>query len=109
MSPRRSVQRSEYFVEVAQSIFPPGGSTEGDPSFELFESGPLRAVEDLCVLAFESMVEIEGGIRVWTTIELPLFPPMTFFAVLDTTGTVELVDLLVDTEYEWDAEDDEPF
>lgn len=107
--PRRPVQRSEYFVQVAQSYFPPGGSAAGDPSFELFERGPLGAVEDLCAIAFESMFEIEPGIRVWTTIEAPLFPPMTFFAVLDTTGCVELVDLLVDAGYEWDPDADEPF
>ena len=105
-SSRRPVRRSGYFVEVAQAFFPPGGSADGRPSFERFEAGPLRAIEDLCALDFESMAEIAPGIRTWTTVEAPFFPPMSFFAVLDTVGVVELVDLLVDTEYDW-SEDNE--
>lgn len=103
---RRSVRRSGYFVEVAQEFFPPGGSTDGRPSFARFEEGPLRAIEDLCALDFESMTEIEPGIRAWTTVEAPFFPPMTFFALLDTAGVVELVDLLVDSDYDWRVDDE---
>ncbi len=108
-SPRRVVRRSDYFLEVAQSFFPPGGSADARPSFAQFEVGPLRAVEELCAIGFESMVEIEAGIRAWITIDLPLFSPMTFFALLDTSDVVELVDLLVDDDYDWGSTDDEPF
>ena len=48
------------------------------------------------------MSEPYPGVRAWTTIAVPWFPPMTFYAVLDTSDTVELVDLTVDAEYEWD-------
>jgi len=65
----------------------------------------LRAVEELCASSFESMAEVEPGIRLWTTIEVPFFPPMTFFAVLDTEDVVELV---VDDDYDWGAGEGEP-
>jgi hypothetical protein len=100
---RRQVCRSDYFLETACAYFPPGGSVDGRPSFDLFETGPLRAVEDLCAHAFEQMVEVYPGIRAWTTIDLPFFMPMTFYAALDTSGSVELLDLTCDIDYEWDA------
>lgn len=49
------------------------------------------------------MSEPYPGIRAWTTIAVPFFPPMTFYALLDTSDTVELVDLTVDADYEWGA------
>jgi hypothetical protein len=112
-SERREVRRSDNFTEAAYGLFPRGGSVDGRPSFELFEQGPLRAVEDLCARAFEQMAEPYPGIRAWTTIEVPFFPPVTFYAALDTSDMVELIDLTVDTDYEWESPgdagaDDEP-
>jgi hypothetical protein len=103
---RRHVRRSELFLETAHRFFPPGGSVDGQPSFEMFADGPLRAVEELCARAFEEMSEPYPGIRAWTTIEAPFFAPMTFYAVVDTTGVVELIDVTVDTDYEWDSPGD---
>lgn len=104
---RRKVKRSAFFLDVAESHFPPGGSPAGRPSFEDFAEGPLRAIEELCSRAFESMSEAEAGVRVWVTMATPIFPPMAFYAVLDTTDAVELVDLLVDVDYDWEASADE--
>ena len=75
--PRRTVVRSAHFLEQARAIYPPGGSAEGRPASELFEAGPLKAVEELFSRAFEDQPEgLEGtGIRVATTHEVPVFPP----------------------------------
>ena len=105
-SQRRPVRRSDLFLETARQSFPPGGSPDGRPSFELFERGPLHAAEELCALAFEQMAEPYPGIRAWTTIAVPFFPPMTFYAVLDTTGVVDLMDLTIDTDYDWGTPSD---
>ena len=32
---------------------------------------------------------------------------MTFYAVLDTTGVVDLMDLTIDTDYDWGTPNDE--
>jgi hypothetical protein len=111
---RRYVRRSDQFLEIARNLFPPGGSLDGRPSFELFEQGPLEAMEDLCAWAFEEMSEPYPGIRSWITIGVPIFPPMVFYAVLDTSDVVDLIDLVLDTDYEWESAgdpqtDDEPF
>lgn len=50
MPTRRRVTRSEGFVERALALYPPGGSADGTPPFEMFESGPLRGVELLDVI-----------------------------------------------------------
>lgn len=90
----RPVVRSGLFIQSAQRHFPPGGSAEGKPSFELFERGPLRAVEELFSRAFEDQPEgLEGtGIRFATTHQVPAFPAMTFFALLTTKQGMEVVE-----------------
>jgi len=109
---RRSVRRGEFFVEAAERYFPRGGSPEGRPSFEMFEAGPLRGIEALFGRAFDELPEPYPGIREWTTIEVPFFAPMTFYALL-VDEDVELIDLVVDEDYDWDtpgdpSTDDEP-
>lgn len=79
---RRNVRRGDYFVEAAERYFPRGGAPDGRPSFEMFEAGPLRAIEGLFARAFEELPEPYPGIREWTTIEVPFFAPMTFYALL---------------------------
>ena len=82
-------------------LYPPGGTPEGRPSFELFEAGPLRAVELAFSLDWEGQLEaIEGvGIRFVMTHGVPIFPAMTFFAALGTDDSVELLDVTVDEDY----------
>jgi hypothetical protein len=38
-------------------MYPPGGSSDGRASFELFEERPLRAVEMLFERAFDDQLE----------------------------------------------------
>jgi hypothetical protein len=57
-------------------------------------------MEDLCAQGFEQMAEPLPGIRAWTTIALPFFPPMTFYAVM-VEDYIELIGLTVDEEYDW--------
>jgi hypothetical protein len=79
---RRTVRVSQHLVTNAQSIFPPGGSVIGNPSYEAFEAGPLAAAKQFFGRAFDEAPEAAAGIRVWITIDLPLFPPMAFYAAL---------------------------
>jgi len=97
--PRRQVRRSELFIETAQRFFPPGGSVQGRPSYQLFEDGPLGAIEFLFARRFDGLPDPYPGDRAWTTIQAPLFPPMTFYAA-GVDDYVELLDLTVDTDYE---------
>lgn len=88
--------RSEGFVERALALYPSGGSADGTPSFELFESGPLRGVEELFARAFDDQPEaVEGtGIRFAMTHGVPVFPAMVFYGCLGTDGGVELLDVI---------------
>jgi hypothetical protein len=73
----------------------------------MFEDGPLRAIEALLAQAFDELPEPYPGIREWATIEVPFFAPMTFYALL-VNDDVELVDLVVDEDYQWESPGD-PF
>jgi hypothetical protein len=97
---RRRVVRSDGFVERAQALFPIGGSSDGRPSFERFEAGPLRAVEELFSRRFDDQPEaIEGtGIRFAMTHGVPIFPAMVMYACLGTDGQVELLDVVIDRD-----------
>lgn len=97
---RRPVRRGRYFLEAARGYFPVGGSSDGRPSFELFEGGPLKGIEELFARSFDELPEPYPGIRVWTTIEVPFFAPMTFYGML-VDDTVELVDVVLDEDYQW--------
>lgn len=101
MPHRREVTRSETLLEHARERFPPGGDPEGRASFELFEERPLRAVEDRLARDFEGCPEAEPGmpVRIVATAHVPLFPAMTFYAVLIADGTVEILDFTIDEEY----------
>ena len=101
MAHRREVRRSETLLEHARERFPPGGDPEGRASFELFEQRPLRAVEDRLALDFEGCPEAEPGlpVRIVATAHVPFFPAMTFYAVLITDDTVEILGFTIDEEY----------
>lgn len=99
---RRKVVRSAHFTDQAQARYPVGGSTEGRPSFELFEETLLRIVEEQLARAFDGLPEARPGVRVAATHAsgFPFFPPMLFYARL-RGGDVELIAVEVDEEY-WD-------
>jgi hypothetical protein len=99
MSPRRRVACGEWFIEHANAAFPSGGSVDGRPSFELFASGPLAAATAFFMRRFDEAPEIAPGIRSWVTVELPLFPPIAFYAAA-VGDHIELLDF---TEEDPDA------
>lgn len=101
MARRREVRRSATLLAHARDRFPSGGDPGGQPSFELFEERPLRAVEDKLARDFEGCPEAEQGlpVRIVATAHVPLFPAMTFYAVLLTDDTVEILDFTIDDEY----------
>lgn len=104
---RREVRRSNLFLEHAHELFPPGGSAEGSPSFELFESGPLRGVEELFSRALADQPEAAAGIHFALLAPVPAFPAMVIYACLGTDGVVELLDIEIDHDY-YDLIGDDP-
>ena len=86
---RRAVRRGKLFLEAALGYFPRGGAPDGRPSFELFEAGPLKGIEELFARSFDELPEAYPGVRAWTTIGVPFFAPMTFYGMLVDDG-VEL-------------------
>jgi hypothetical protein len=112
---RREVVVSDLLIANAQAIFPLGGSAVGNPSYQMFEDGPLAAAKELFSRRFEESPEaLEGtGIKVWLTIDLPFFPPLAFFAALvtgdDGRERVELVDVTIeDPQDYWALVEDDP-
>lgn len=99
MTEGRRVVRSDHFLENAMRLYPPGGTAEGQRSFELFESGPLAAIEELFSRAFEEQPEAAAGIRFALTHQVPVFPAMVFYAALGRDDAVEIVDVTIDEEY----------
>lgn len=105
MTRRRTVRHGARFLAEARRLFPPGGSAEGRPSFDLFAATVLKAAE----LAFSSdfegqLAETPGSpIRLVLTAQTPFFEaPLVFFALLVAADVVEIVDLIVD-EDAWGA------
>lgn len=104
---RRQVRLSADFLALAKSHFPEGGSASGAPSFELFTVGPLAAAEDLFGRDFDNLPEVAPGVRGWSTLHTPFFPPIVFYGALVVGDYVELMSLSVDNEY-WEQIDADP-
>ena len=101
----RRVHRSEQFTEQAHQLFPPGGSAEGRPSFELFEHGPLRGAEVAFSRAFELQrepVEGVGSLRYVVIQPTSFFGPIVIYACLLRDQSVELVSVIEDEDY-WEV------
>lgn len=108
MARRRRVQHGAQFLEEARRLFPPGGSVEGQPSFDLFADTVLKAAELAFELDFEGqLAEMAGSpIRLVLTAQTPFFPqPLVFYGVLVAEDVVEIVDIVVDDDF-WDAGED---
>jgi hypothetical protein len=97
MGRRREVRVSETLVTSARQFFPVGGSPDGRPSYELFESRPLAAARELFARWFDESPEAEPGtgIKVWITIDLPFFLPSRFYALL-VEDYVEIIDVTIE-------------
>ena len=99
---RREVLLSDEFVERAQALFPPGGSAEGRPNWDLFQVTVLRAAVTAFANDFEGQHADEEGspIRIVLTAATPFFPnPLAFYALLADDETVEIVDVIEDEDW----------
>ncbi len=109
-SRRERVVASEDLLREARLRFPPGGSVDGTPRFEQFESGPLAAVIEYFSRDFEGAPEAAAGVKFYVTVG-SFFPAMVFYAmrVGDDTGGdhVEVVSFVPDDDY-WDVIGDDP-
>ena len=96
-------------MEHALAEFPRGGASDGRPSWQLFEDGPLKAVEVAFGHSWEKNAIAAEGVRVVTTHSLPYFPAMSIYAVLvhdRSEEWVELLDIVIDRDYLNLIEDD---
>jgi len=93
------VRRSAFFLEQAYELFPPGGSADDRPSFELFAAGPLLAVEEAFSRIYEEHPEAMPGIRFAMTHGVPVFPALVVYATLGDDDTVELLSITIDEDY----------
>lgn len=99
---RRAVHHGLAFLARARQLFPPGGSPDGRPAFELFAGTVLRAAETAFASDFEGqLAETPGSpIRVVLTAATPFFPkPLAFYALLADKETVEIVDVVIDEDW----------
>ncbi len=106
----RPVRPSAEFLAKAQALFPPGGSTDGRASFELFERLILRAAELQFSRQFDDLpvpLPEVGAIRHVMTHAVPLFPALILYGILLDDGAVEILDVEVDDDY-WDLIADDP-
>ncbi|MDZ7731776.1 MAG: hypothetical protein U5R31_00500 [Acidimicrobiia bacterium] len=107
---RRPVTISEDLVAKARRLFPPGVSASGRPSYEVFRDGPLKAAEAQFGRQFDDLPSATGDVdalRFVMTVATPLFSPMIFYGVLETTGNVAIIDFIDDPDY-WDLVGDDP-
>lgn len=107
---RRPVRRGDGFLARAHDLFPPGGSPDRRPSFEIFENRSLAAAEELFAADFDRQPEAAPGIRFATTHGLPVIAPLVIFACLVVQNGKEVVELLwvdVDEDY-WKLIRDDP-
>lgn len=108
--PRRPVRRSAEFVRQARALFPPGGSSAGRPSFEVFEQGPLRGAEAAFSFDFEAQRRPIQGVASIRQVIIPptlSFGPLLISACLISDGAVELASVIEDEGY-WDLVGNDP-
>lgn len=106
----REVRRSESFNQQARELYPPGGSSSGQASYEQFEDLVLKGVILMFSRQFDDLpIAVSGveSIRHVMTHAVPLFPALVVYGVLLADGAVELVALDVDEDY-WDLIADDP-
>lgn len=101
---RRAVRHGHGFLERARALFPPGGSADGAPSFELFEATILQTATLAFANNFEACASDMGPdspVRMVLTADTVAFwRPVVFYGLLVDDDTVEIVDLAVDDRYD---------
>lgn len=108
--PSRTVEHGDHFLEEAMHLFPPGGSSDGRPSFELFEQTVLKTAETAFGLNFEALPELEPGspVHLVLTANVLLFPrPLVFYGILTAEHVVEIVGVVQDDEWPESLGEDE--
>ena len=102
------VEVSPAVLAQARGLFPPGGSVDGRPSFEMWRDGPLEAVRQLFGSIFDELPDDTDlpGVKYWQTIRTPFFEPMGFFAIRDTNGQIEIYGFFEETGYSALVDDD---
>ncbi len=85
----REVRRSARFVAKAQGLYPPGGSPDGRPSFELFERLICEVSNPSSPLQFDDLpvaLQEVPSIRHVMTHAVPYFPALVIYGILLMTG-----------------------
>lgn len=102
MPNRRIVRHSLVFLAQAEAIFPPGGSSDGRASFEMFRDLLLPGVDLQCSAGFDDLPVSEPGVdavRHVMTHGFPWFPPLVVYGILLSNDEIDLIGADVDTEY----------
>jgi hypothetical protein len=101
MAGRRVVQLSPDFVLKAKKRYPPGGSVDGRPRYELFRDTILKSAIFEFSHNFDGLpYAIEGvAIKAVITVEVPFFPATVFYGVLRDDGVIEIIDFEPDDDY----------
>ena len=100
---RRDVRSSAGFDRKAKQLFPPEGSSEGRPTYQMFVDGPLKAFEAAFRYWENNSMPVPGlgSLRYAEVIHAPFFPLITAYACLVADAGGDYVEL-VDFDVEWD-------
>ncbi|HVC71379.1 MAG TPA: hypothetical protein VNC61_14080 [Acidimicrobiales bacterium] len=102
---RERVTVSDELLGEARRRYPPGGSADGTPRFELFESGPLAGAVAYFERQYDNSPEAAAGVHFYTTVGT-FFPAMAFYAAR-VGDHVEIISFTVDDDY-WGLIEDDP-
>lgn len=106
MSRAERVKVSDEALAKARDCYPVDGSASGTPTMAHFERGPLAAAREYFGRFFEeALTESPGSpIRYYMTVST-FFPVLGFYAAR-VGGCIEILDFIVDEDYEDLVEDD---
>jgi hypothetical protein len=98
----RAVRLSASFERLARELYPPGGSGEGAPSYELFAESVLAAAKLEFAIGWDlGDAALGDDRRAVMTGSTPVFPPMVFYGRLLEDDSIEIVGFDVDQGF-WD-------
>ena len=98
---------SERLLEHAKARYPPGGSTDGTPSYEIFCNGPLGAAALDFGLGWDSLPFASDRTDIRSSDQFSrIFGPLVFLA-RQIGDRKEMLDFVDDPDYDWDEEEDD--